>query len=557
MSADNQTVVATSQAGKRFPWFPVLWTLGIASLVGLFQFTNFSPDWHSISVIVGYIAIVMGVSVWLLTSGIGTRRFRYLTLAFGLAVLSVIHVFTIDLINDGSGSYFSWRWQWKEKPDQLLAVPDARTTIADWQPTSFDYPRFLGNGYWPGATGIELDPDWAKNPPEEIWRRPIGAGWSAFAIVGDYAITQEQRGDAELVTCYRVATGEPVWVHSDTIRFDPQDVQGNLGGVGPRATPTIHDGRVYTQGATGIINCLDALTGNVVWSHDVEKEYGIPPLVWGKSGSPLVISDLGIVVVNLGAPPGMSGTEDYNGSLAAFDLENGKVRWRAGNLTTSYASPVLCELAGERQILQINEGYLTAHRARDGKVLWEHEWESNSSGGAACTQPIPLPGDRVYICKGYGLGSTLLQVAAKGGAFEAEPLWNPEIIPVMKSKLSNVVVHDGYVYGLDDTLLQCVELETGKSMWKKRRKLAFGHGQNLLVGDKLLVTTERGELLLVGCSPQAYRELGAIRVLGEDGIAWNNPAIIGSYLLVRNEREAACFKLPCTTTSVPASSAVD
>jgi outer membrane protein assembly factor BamB len=194
----------------------------------------------------------------------------------------------------------------------------------------------------------------------------------------------------------------------------------------------------------------------------------------------------------------------------------------------------------------VNEGYLTAHRARDGKELWKFEWPSSSSGGAACTQPIPLPEDRVFICKGYGLGSALLKIERRGeDHFLVTPLWEPEIKPVMKSKLSNVVVHEGYVYGLDDTLLQCVELESGKSMWKKRRKPEFGHGQNLLVGDKLLVTTERGELLLVECSPKAYRELGAVRVLDEEGIAWNNPALAGPYLLVRNEREAACFKLPC------------
>src|SRR5690606_34929509 len=191
--------------------------------------------------------------------------------------------------------------------------PVAKSEISDWKPTSFDYPRFLGNGYWPEATGIELATDWEREPPQEVWRRPIGAGWAGFSVVGDYAITQEQRGNSELVTCYRVSTGEPVWDHSHEIRFDAQDVQGNLGRVGNHATPTIHENRVYTQGATGIINCLDARTGDVLWSHYVEKEFEIPTLVWGKSGSPLVIPDLGIVVVNLGAPPEFAGTDKYDG----------------------------------------------------------------------------------------------------------------------------------------------------------------------------------------------------------------------------------------------------
>ena len=126
---------------------------------------------------------------------------------------------------------------------------DAEAT--DWQTTPHDYPRFLGTGYWAEVTGVELETDWKAHPPQEVWRHEIGAGWSAFAIVGNYAVTQEQRGDEELVSCYRVDNGELVWTHSDPARFDPADFQGGLGGIGPRATPTIHDGKVLTQGATG------------------------------------------------------------------------------------------------------------------------------------------------------------------------------------------------------------------------------------------------------------------------------------------------------------------
>ncbi|MEX2169227.1 MAG: PQQ-binding-like beta-propeller repeat protein [Pirellulales bacterium] len=554
MSADRPTVPASERRIWR-PWFPLWWMFGVAAVIGSFQFTGFSLDLRNIVKIAGIIVGLVGLSIWFLLSGIGARSLRRIIVGVVWCVLLFAHLFLIDFRNDGAGQLIGWRWGWQAKPDQLLDVPDAKTAISDWQTTFFDYPRFLGAGYWAEATGVDVDPDWDTNPPQEVWRRPIGAGWSAFAIVGDYAVTQEQRGDSELVACYRLSTGEPMWIHADEVRFDPQDLGGNLGGVGPRATPTIHDARVYTHGATGIINCLDARTGEVLWAHDVEQEFDIPPLLWGKSGSPLVIPDLGIVVVNISVPPEASGTEDATGSLTAFDISTGEVRWRGGNLTTSYASPVVCEFGGVRQILQVNEGYLTAYRAEDGKELWNHEWPSSSSGSAACSQPVPLAGDRVFISKGYGHGASLLQIARDDdGRFLATPLWEK---PVMKTKLCNVVLRDGYVYGLDDTLLQCVELETGKSMWKKRRSPPFGHGQVLLVGDHLLVTTERGELLLVQCSPTKYRELAAVRVLDEEGVTWNNPALAGPYLLVRNDREAACYRLPMKDESVESVSATD
>lgn len=545
MPTDDQPAIPTRTPRFRRLWFPAVWLLGVALGIVSFQYTNFSPDLRTIVTIAGLIVGFVGLSIWYLLNGVGTRTQRRITIASIWCVLFLMHLFVVDFRNDGAGKLIGWRWGWQAKPDQLLDVPTPTAAIADWQPTTFDYPRFLGSGYWPEAKGTSIAPDWQTNPPQQVWRRPIGAGWSAFAIVGDYAVTQEQRGDAELVTCYRVSSGEPVWVHADEVRFDPQDISGNLGGVGPRATPTIHDAKVYTQGATGIVNCLDARTGRVIWSHDVETEFDVPPLLWGKSGSPLVIPELGIVVVNTSVSPDVAGTENANGSLTAFDLYTGDVRWHAGNLVTSYASPVYCQLAGEGQILQVQQNYLTSYRATDGAELWRHDWPSSSSGSAACTQPVPLDGDRILLSKGYGLGSTLLHVERSAGEeYTVTPLWQPAVKPVMKTKLSNAVVYNDHVYGLDDTLLQCIELKTGKSLWKKRRRPEFGHGQVLLVGDKLLVTTERGELLLVECSPTKYHELASMRVLDEDGIAWNNPAVAGPYLLIRNDREAACYRLP-------------
>jgi outer membrane protein assembly factor BamB len=482
-------------------------------------------------------------SLWYAIFGGGMRRTRlaviggvWLALAAWLAAFRPVY--------NGDMWFAGWRPRFAPHADERLARLEATGRAADWQTTPHDYPRFLGNGYWAEVHGVQLETDWQTHPPQELWRREIGGGWSAFAIVGNYAITQEQRGERELVSCYHVDTGEPVWVHSDLARFDPVDVAGRVSGIGPRATPTIVGDRVFTQGGTGIVNCLDARTGRVLWSHDTAKELDAPVTVWGKSGSPLVVDDL--VVISVGAPSRRVSREtNYNSSLVAFDIESGDVRWTAGRRKASYASPVLAELAGERQILVVNERWVTAHRASDGKVLWEHPWGHEDDDTASASQPVPVGKDRLLLSKGYGVGASLLAIRREpDAAFPVEPLWKPPVKPVMKTKFSNVVVRDGFVYGLDDVLLECIELETGKLRWKKRRTPEFGHGQILLIGDVILVLSESGELALVAASPDEYRELASLQVLDDANVTWNNPAFAPPYLLVRNGVEAACYRLP-------------
>jgi outer membrane protein assembly factor BamB len=490
------------------------------------------------------------ISLWYLRCGGAAKRGRQILVgSVWLGMLTFILLFRP--VYNGDMGIFSWRLRYARDADERLAAIDAAGEASDWKATPRDYPRFLGNGYWAEVHDTRLETDWKAHPPIEMWRREIGAGWSSFAIVGNYAVTQEQRGERELVTCYRVDTGDPVWVHADTARFDPAGVADSLGGVGPRATPTIHGDSVITQGATGIVNCLEARTGRVLWTHDTTEEFNSTVALWGKSGSPLVVDDM--VIVSVGAPFGVAASgagpaeanERFNASLVAFDIGTGDVRWTAGSRKAAYASPVVAEMAGERQIIMVNESYVTAHRASDGRVLWEHPWGSANDTTGSASQPIPLPGDRLFLSKGYGVGSSLVAIRhdANGG-FDIQPLWTPRIKRVMKTKFCNVVVRDGYVYGLDDVLLECIELETGKVQWKKRRSPEFGHGQIMLIGDVILVLSEFGELALVEVTPERYTELASMQVLDDAHVTWNTPAFAPPYLLVRNAREAACYRLP-------------
>jgi outer membrane protein assembly factor BamB len=451
-------------------------------------------------------------------------------------------------VYNGDIGIVSFRPRFGRDADKLLRSVAAEGRADDWHTTPRDYPRFLGNGHWAEVTGVVLLTDWKSNPPQEVWRREIGAGWSAFAVVGAYSVTQEQRGEEELVTCYRVADGSPVWVHADPVRFDPGAAAG-LGGPGPRATPTIVGDRVITQGATGLVNCLDAKTGAQIWSRDTVAESGADLPTWGKSGSPLVVNNLVVLSVGVStqeqAAPAGHKAKKHPTSLCAYDLKTGRQRWCAGARQASYASPVAATFGGEQQIVCVNEGYLTGHRARNGEVLWEIAWPSERDTTATCSQPVPLAGDRLFISKGYGWGSSLFEVKQDAaGKWSPLSLWDQPLLPVMKTKFSNVVIRDGYIYGLDDVLMSCVELETGRVRWKKRRSPEFGHGQVLLVGNVILVLSESGELALVEASPKKYRELGSIQVLDPANITWNNLAFSPPYLLVRNAREAACYRLP-------------
>ncbi len=544
---DIQQIWSTKPAYVRLRLFPLIWLVLTAGITLAVQCSGQDQDIKNTLLMLGFGVFFLGFSTWtLFCSGLPRKqRFASGLIPWGMAIAFFS---MIELVNNGDVGFVGWQWRWGAKPGENLEFPvQSNQVIAEWQTTPHDYPRFLGNGYWAEVAAVELATDWSRNAPVEKWRCEVGAGWSGFALVGDYAFTQEQRGNQELVVCYRINTtnpeGETVWTHADPVRFEPSGA-GALGGVGPRATPTVHDGKVYTMGATGILNCLDARSGKVRWKHDTLVEAETANIMWGKANSPLIVEQAThptLAVVSVGAP---------TGSLVAYDAESGQQVWSAGTNRSSYASPVFTQLLGERLILSINEDLITAHRVVDGEIVWEYDWPGNSDSDATASQPIPLPGDQLFLSKGYGLGSSLLQMSRdESGKIVEEPLWNPPIRQVMKTKLGNVVIRDGYVYGLDGGILQCIDLAEGKNQWKKRRLPAIGHGQIMLIGSTLLVLSESGELILVEPTPEEYRELAAMRVFPADQVTWNNPAFSSPYLLLRNADQAVCLQMPLANGS--------
>ena len=406
--------------------------------------------------------------------------------------------------------------------------------------TALDFPRFLGpegTNYLPSAGGAALKKDWNTAPPKLLWKQTSGQGWSGFAAVNGYAVTLEQHGGEEWVTCYDVRTGRLVWK-----RATPGRHEAPMGGVGPRSTPTIHQGRVYTIGGLGRLQCLSGKDGTLLWEDDLLARCGTNAedekdvVMWGRAGSPLVVADLGLLVVPGGGPAGAAT------SLVAYDLASGNVRWRGGKSQISYTTPVEATLADQRQIISVNENDVTGHDIESGAVLWKHAWPGSSSGNASCSQPHVLADDRILLTKGYGEGAEMIQIKEADGKLVAESLWkNPR---VLKTKFTNITIIGDYAYGLSDGVLQCVALSDGKIRWRGGRYL---HGQLLGVGDLILVLGEDGELVLLEANPKQAVELGRIEALS--GKTWNSFALYGRLLLVRNAQEAACYELPVEATA--------
>jgi hypothetical protein len=490
--------------------------------------------------------------------------FRRGAVALSIAIVcGVFAALRTDGVTGETGSQIAWRWTPTPEerllaragveplpsppPPAIPALPGADASIASpasapsatEQRTPAAGPAgptlpASGNGRsaasaaeWPGfrgprrdsvATRVRLETDWETSPPIELWRRPIGPGWSSFAVQGSRLYTQEQRGDDEIVACYDAATGAPIWMHRDTARFYESN-----GGAGPRGTPAISGGRVFALGATGIVNALDARDGRVIWSRNGQADTEMKRPGWGFSGSPLAVGDQVLVAVS--------------GRLIAYDAATGTPRWTspAGG-GVSYSSPQLMTIDGVEQIvLLVGTGAIGVSPA-DGQVLWQHQWE-----GVPILQPLATEDGDLLIASGDmmgGMGIRRLTVKATADGWTAEERWTTR---GLKPYFNDFVVHESHAYGFDGSILAAIDLADGHRTWKGGR---YGNGQMLLLPDQdlLLVISEEGELALVNATPDRFTEVARFAAL--EGKTWNHPVVVGDVLYVRNGEEMAAFRLP-------------
>ncbi len=359
---------------------------------------------------------------------------------------------------------------------------------------------------------------WPAQGLPRLWRQPSGGGYASLVVAGGRVFTIEQRRRQEVVAAYHLETGRELWSNS----WDGEFTEG-MGGDGPRATPTWHDGRLYALGAEGELRCLDAATGKVLWSKNILRDNQAENLTWAMSASPLVVDDKLIVLP--GGSPGRS--------VAAYDRLTGKPVWKVLDDKQAYTAPMLVTLAGRRQILVVSAQRVMGLGVEDGAVLWDFPWVTEYD--ANCSQPIVAGPNRFFLSAGYGHGAAVVEIARAGEKFSARAVWQNIR---MKNKFNSSVLHEGHVYGLDEGILACVDVETGEQRWKSGR---YGYGQLLAASGHLVVLTEEGEVVLVKATPQRHEEVARFSAI--EGKTWNVPAIAGGRLLVRNTTELACFRI--------------
>ncbi len=417
---------------------------------------------------------------------------------------------------------FSWRWI-SSPEEQLVAKVDPQTElphqIVDVDSTlQPEWPGFRGSARNGIVHDVVIDSSWSVTPPQEIWRRAVGPGWSSFSVHGNLFFTQEQRGDDEIVACYDLKTGEPLWMHSDETRFWESN-----GGAGPRGTPTLENGRVYALGATGILNVLDERDGSVIWSRDIGKDTETKVPMWGFSASPLVLDDKVIVAAA--------------GSLVAYTLETGDLIWNLNAGGDCYSSPHYTKIDGVEQILFLNEAGIRSVTPDQGNILWQHAWE-----GHPIVQPTLIDDGEMLISVDDRNGVQCITVAQENGKWTVNEKWSSKRI---NPYFNDSVIHQDYAYGFHGNGLTCVDLKSGERLWKGGR---YGRGQFILLDeqDLMIVLSEKGELALVRAVPEGFHEL--VKFPAIEGKTWNHPVVVKDKLLVRNGQEMVAYQLKLMTS---------
>jgi outer membrane protein assembly factor BamB len=431
-----------------------------------------------------------------------------------LIACSVWTLLRTDGMSGNSRNDFAWRWSKTAEEKLLEKTDDANIKISPdsaVQDTKAEWPGFRGINRDGIVNGIEISTDWKATPPVELWRQPIGPGCSSFAVNGDLFYTQEQRGEEEVVSCYSLTSGKLVWKHGDKTRF-----YDSHAGAGPRSTPTLAGGRVYTLGGTGIVNVLNAVDGSKIWTRDAATENDVKVLGWGFCGSPIVIDN--VVVISL------------SGKLVAYDTANGNPIWNCPDGGNSYSSPHLVTIDGVKQVIMMSKTGALSVEPASGKQLWKYDWPITDR----ILQPaVVSETDLLFALETQALRR--VNITHKHEEWLVKEVWTTD---QMKLNFNDIIIHKDYAFGFDGPSIACIDLKDGKRMWKG----APYRGWLLLLADQdmLIVLTEKGDIALVEAKPEQFKELAKITAI--KGKTWNHPAFARDVMLARNAEEMVAFR---------------
>jgi outer membrane protein assembly factor BamB len=466
--------------------------------------------------------------------GSENRTRRKLLGTLGIAVYSLLYAgFIIFLLIRFASLQVEWRggyapaltWH-KTSPNYEALERDRASRAAANNASVAPAPRT--SSYWSGFRGplrdgvyeeIPIRTNWPAGGLPLLWRQPCGGGYSSFAVADGRVFTLEQRRDQEVLVAYSVEDGHELWRQGWPAEFRDFYAEG-----GPRSTATYSDGLVYALGALGTLQCVEATTGKQSWSHEILAEnHGDVPS-YGLSASPLVLGQKLIILSGAG----------HGHSVVCHEKRTGKLLWSALDDTTGYASPMLMELAGTFQIVVSCETRTVGLNPEDGKLLWEYPWRVRTKQ-LPIAQPVAVSTNRFILSAGYFTGAAAVEITRATSGFAARTVWQNSFL---KNKFTSSVCWRGFLYGLDEDILTCLDANTGERKWKGER---YGYGQLLLASGHLVILSGEGELALAPATPDPPRELARFQAI--HGKTWNHPAISDGRLLVRNSVEMACFDI--------------
>jgi outer membrane protein assembly factor BamB len=361
-----------------------------------------------------------------------------------------------------------------------------------------------------GISSEQISTTWTTEGPKVLWRTNVGTGFSSIAVSKGRAYTMGNSSEKDTIWCLDATTGKELWRYTYDAQLGPQYYEG-----GPGATPTVHNGQVFTISKWGDVFCLNAKDGKVIWQRDLRKNH-IQPNRWGFAGSPLICRDL--VILNAGA----AGT--------ALDRRTGKIVWSNGTNATGYASPVLVKAGEKEAILVFAAKHLVLVEARSGKELWRYPWET----GWDTNNPDPIPYNDVVFISSFSRGCALLRIATGELVYENKSLHNHLSPPVLLGK---------YLYAFNgeakrDTDFRCIDLLSGDVKWQVSDP---PFGSLIAAGGKLLLLSEKGELLLGEASPTGFSPKARAQVIG--GLCWTPPGIADGRIYIRNAvGDLVCLK---------------
>jgi outer membrane protein assembly factor BamB len=469
------------------------------------------------------------VLLWKSGGSIGRKLFGSL----GVVFYSVLYVAALCwLLVRYDGLKVEWRGGYLPALTSHVTGPDYKrleSHRAKQQAIPTATPALTNqSAYWTGFRGpnrdgrydeLPIETHWPPNGLQLLWRQPCGGGYASFAIANGVAFTIEQRRDQEVIGAYSLNTGREVWTYSWKGLFGEP-----MGGDGPRATPAWSEGRIFALGAVGDLKCVDAETGKLVWSHNIAAETGAAIPTYGFSTSPLVIQEKLLVVSGAGR----------GRSVLCYDKADGKLLWSALDDVTGYASPALFTISGQAQLVICCETRTVGLNPDDGGVLWSYPWRVLNNQ-LPIAQPVQLATNRFLLSGGYFTGSEAVEIVKANSNFTARTVWKTKNL---KNKFTSSIVYEGYIYGLDEDILTCLDSNSGERKWKGGR---YGYGQIALASGHIIILTGDGEIALVKATPEKPDERARFQAI--TGKTWNHPAFAQAKLLVRNGAEMACFSL--------------